>query len=146
MSNVPDPIGGALPAIPPADDLAESLDLIERWIADEWAEGNPGTVRKRRKALATFVHRLDGRPLTAATVADVELWLSTVSPGTSETYTAVLRSFYGWAVDRQLIAPVADPSPKRLVKPVEPLFCQGRPVAVGGVGQCCGREALRPQH
>lgn len=90
-----DPGGPPPPPPPPAAE--ELLDLFHR---EQRRRGVlPSSIDKRERCIRRFAHFLRGRPLLAATKADVEAWCDSlrVTDNTWRNYLSHLHAFYGWA-------------------------------------------------
>lgn len=86
--------------------------MIDHHIASVTLTGlRPETLRARRKVLTYFHQSLNGRSLTHATRADVEMYLSRpLAPESRRSYLSHLRAYYRWAIDLELVA--LDPTAK----------------------------------
>lgn len=85
------------------------------------------TIRRRRRSLMKFAQHLEPKTLDRATVIDIEEWLQGYrAPRTRHAYRSDLRTFYHWAVTRELLptnpAALVDPVkvPRALPRPVGP--------------------------
>lgn len=83
------------------------------WLRDT-ANRTPSTVYNYASVVARYLDECVGdRPLSEVPPADIETWLlrgrpgramgAAAKPATRARNTAILRSFYGWLVDRQLV-------------------------------------------
>jgi integrase/recombinase XerD len=69
----------------------------------------PRTVQSRREVLVRFSEQLGDRPLSDATLRDVERFLGRhLSPASRRTYLSHLRAYYRWALRLGLV--LADPT------------------------------------
>ena len=97
---------------------ANALDLYCAWMA--MRNMSPNTAKRRRSSLASLARFVAPKPLTSATLGDVEDWLATHSAvaSTAHAYRSDARNFFAWAVRRNVSAsdPTLDIDPIRVPK------------------------------